>query len=360
MKPVALDEQYVLNHCAKYVARRGGDTRHDFGQYIEDPASARVCEAWRFPVVDSYSDGVDPVESYALNRVTFVYAAALDASGSSEMPGNVAVIGTFANLYEPLALARVRFQGEDTAYFALTVAVPKGEVHTYKFVIDGRPALDPINPQRKVLDNGRVWSRFFTHLCTVPLVLERWEAAILERFTSHVLPFRTPDGERFVDLYYNGLDRQTRDTQYARAYRLDQHVGVVNYIDKLLAREEAHHLIDYRICLREIDRLLRARNPYVDPADMPRDFYVELYEQMHEGAVPGWSYDRYGNPHYFLELLRRHTLTGAFSHPKYGGNSAATGWAYLEDRFRDARGGTLFDWRRAIERPLGESVEYAG
>ena len=46
-----------------------------------------------------------------------------------------------------------------------------------------------------------------------------------------------------------------------RVYDMDVTVGAVNYIDNILAREESHHLIDYQICLEQIDRVLRQRNP---------------------------------------------------------------------------------------------------
>ena len=53
-------------------------------------------------------------------------------------------------------------------------------------------------------------------------------------------------------------------------------------------------------------------------------------------------------------------MTGAFVHPKAGGNSGAAGWSYLEGRFTDAQGQTLFDWRRALEVPLGHNTDYRG
>jgi hypothetical protein len=59
-------------------------------------------------------------------------------------------------------------------------------------------------------------------------------------------------------------------------------------------------------------------------------------------------------------MLRRHTITAAFSHPKYGGNAGGAAWDYLSARYRDANGRTLFDWARAIEPPLGASTEYRG
>src|SRR5918992_6354570 len=87
-------DDYVLNHCAKYLARENTDPRHAFGQFSPDDLRSRMCEPWRFPIIDSYNDGKDPQASYAFNAVTFVYAS--QALPSTE---NVSVLGTFANLY---------------------------------------------------------------------------------------------------------------------------------------------------------------------------------------------------------------------------------------------------------------------
>jgi hypothetical protein len=155
---VARDDAAVLNHCTKYLARDSSDPRHNFGQYDPQEFRARICEAWRFPLIDGYSDGNDFIASYDFNEVTFVFA---DASQPAA-PQGVAVIGTFANLFEPIPLERLKFDDQDMPFWALTVVVPKGQVHTYKFVIDGQPGLDPINPQQMTLENGQRWSRFFT------------------------------------------------------------------------------------------------------------------------------------------------------------------------------------------------------
>jgi hypothetical protein len=336
MDVIPKDNVAVLNVCAKYLAR---DDR-------------RVSDAWRFPIVDAYSDGTNFTDSYAYNDVTFVY-------GLPGMPAalSVGVVGTFANLYDPLPLRVIA----DTPFWTVSVKVPKGEVHTYKFIVDGVPTLDPINPQRATLENGREWSRFFTQLASQPISFERWELKVLDRLTCHILPFRTEAGENFLRRFYFDHDRATRETQYAHAYRLDQPVGVVNFIDKVVAREESQYLIDYKLCLRQIDRVLRQRNPYVEPGDQPAEAFVDLYDQMWQGTVRGWDYSQYGNPKFFVQLLRRHTMTGAFSHPKYGGNGAAAGWAYLEERFRDPKSNdSLFNWRRITEQPLGTDPVYRG
>jgi hypothetical protein len=140
----------------------------------------------------------------------------------------------------------------------------------------------------------------------------------------------------------------------------------VNFVDNILAREERDHLLDYKICLRIIDRVLRRRNPFTEPSRMSRNIYFELYQDMASNTVAEWDYVVYSNPQYFLYLLRRHVVTGAFCHPKYGGNAGAAGWAYLEDRYRlpavapTQLGATLFDWSRALEKPLGRNADYLG
>lgn len=343
------EDQYILNQCAKLMARSNTDARHNFGQYSADELRSRICEPWRFPIVDTHSDGRDFEGSYSYNDVTFVYVV------RGAAPNDVAVVGTFANLHEPIPLRSI----PDTPYLTVTLVIPKGEVHTYKFIVDDEALIDPINPQQTKLDNGQTWSRFFTQLANQPISFEPWEMTILNRFSRHILPFETQEGKNFLERFYDSLDKRAKETQYVHAYRLDQPIGVANFIDKLVAKEENHHLIDYKICLELIDQLLRSRNPYVEPSDMSKEMYRDLYEQMSTGSVPDWSYQRYSNPRYFLQLLRRHVFTGAFSHPKYGGNIGATGWAYLEEKYR-TNGQTLFNWRRIMERPLGESPDYHG
>ena len=221
------------------------------------------------------------------------------------------------------------------------------------YLIHLRSAIDPINPQREELENGEIWSRFFTQLCTEILVLEPWEVQILTRLTDQILPFRTEEGQRFLEFYYNYLERQNKDAQYRQVYRFDESVGVVNFIDKLLAKEENHHLQDYKICLEIIDEILRSRNPFIEPELMSKEMYIELYNEMANNDVIGWDYEVYNSPKYFLELLRRHSFTGAFAHPKYGGNAGGSAWAYLAERYS-------FNWRQAIEPPLGSSQDYRG
>lgn len=350
------DDLYVLNQCTKYLARTNVDYRHNFGQY-SNPADdrGRVSEAWRFPIVDSFYDPAAPDLGYSYNSVTFVYT-------QPDRPKNleVSVTGSFSPRYQPLKLRQLQVLDEPSGIYALSVAIPKGKVHTYKFLVNDQPVVDPINPQQQIADNGRVWSRFFTHLCSNLITFERWEADVLERLTEHILPFRTKEGQRFLEYYYNYLGKTDKETQFARAYRFDQPVGVINFIDKILAKEEHHRLIDYRICLKIIDKVLRARVPLVAPCDMSKEEYIRIYEEMATDNVDGWDKNLYGSPKFFLKILRRHTYTGAFAHPKYGGNTGGLGWNYLRQNFATAAGNTAFDWGRSIEKPLGESDDYRG
>jgi Gluconate 2-dehydrogenase subunit 3 len=360
------DDQYVLNYCAKHLARLNTDRRHTYGPPGEQAPRDRIAEAWRFPIVDTYGGGApaaasaDSFDDY--NSVTFIYAGA-----DIQSPASVGVIGTFATLYDPIPLRQVLWEGEPTRYWSVSYAVLTGQKHLYRFIVDGAfPVNDPVNPQEEMMDNGAVWSRFFTNNFSSPVVTERWELDILYRLAAEILPFQTGDASNFLARFYDYLDRATQDSVYANAYRMDDSVGEVNFVDNMLAREEHHHLVDYKTCLRIIDRVLRQRNPYTEPARMSRNVYFGLYNDMASNNVPEWDYGAYSSPQYFLYLLRRHVLTGAFCHPKYGGNAGAAGWAYLTERFHlpspepGKAGQTLFDWPRAIEKPLGVNADYLG
>ncbi|HTI70265.1 MAG TPA: hypothetical protein VMF06_09875 [Candidatus Limnocylindria bacterium] len=351
------DSQHALNYCAKYLARFNGEPRHAFTDGDRKTLGGTVLDAWRFPIVDTYGGGAEdaanPAEFDFYNQVTFIYQA-----GPQNPPKNVGVIGTFHNLYDPVALAPVSFADEATPFWAVSVAIPKREVHRYRYLVDGLHQNDAINPQTVTLPTGRIWSRFFTDACAENMVLEDWEQVILGRLVEQMAPFRTADGERFLNQFYTGLDNSAKQAAYEHAYRFDNSVGEVAYIDNILAREERHRLMDYKICLSLIKQVLRLRNPYKEPGVISKELYNELYDEMAADKVNGWDTSRYGSPLFFLNLLRRHACLGAFSHPRYGGNAAGVGWAYLESRYRNGDGSTQFDWRNAIEKPLGYNPDY--
>jgi len=360
------EDEYVLNRCTKFLSRYNTDARHSYGPPGEQSPRDRIAEAWRFPVVDTYGGGVpavtDPKQFSDYNEVTFVYAGA-----DTQSPASVSVIGTFSTLHDPIPLQPVQFEGERTRFWSLTYVTPKGQRHLYRFIVDGAfPINDPVNPQLERQDNGQSWSRFFTDSFSSPLEFEAWELAILYRLAAEILPFQTGGASNFLARFYDYLDRSAKENTYNNVYRMDNSVGEVNYIDNILAREERHHLTDYKICLRIIDRVLRQRNPYMEPDKMSRETYFGLYNEMAANQVAGWDYSQYSSPQFFLYLLRRHVVSGAFCHPKYGGNAGAAGWAYLSERYTippNAPGvapRTLFDWSSSMEPPLGNNPDYLG
>jgi hypothetical protein len=360
------DPRYVLNFCAKHLARDRGD----------------ISEPWRFPIVDRHRDSFpgppredSPVppgdsppapagglptamqvgtgRSWSEDAVTFVW------DGRDGVADSVELVGSMLPGRDPVPLREVLFDGHATGYSSVSLAVPRGTIHQYLFLVDGVLRPDPINPQRTRSDNGTVWSRFFTTGCVQAVVLERWEFSLLERLCDHILPFRTEAGERFLSQFYHSLDRASRTHSSPLAYKIDQSVGIANYIDCVLAREEAHRLVDYRICLTQIARILGSQHSSRSLSEIAREPFVELYEQLARNEVPGWNYEDYAEPRHFLKLLRRHAVTGAFSHPDYGGNSGGAGWAFLGERYH-SNGTSLFDFGNALEPELGRSTVYLG
>ena len=343
------DPVEILNFCTKYLAR--GDRFN--GEGGSGRSLTRVSEPWRFPIIDSHGEPGSVADIYeGQNAVTFVYFAA------DHPRAQVSVIGTFGRLIEPVPMPPVPFLGEPTPYHAVTLALPVERRYRYRFVLDGESVLDPVNPQRVTMPNGKTWSTFFTDYFTPPTSFEEWELRLLHRLSSHILPFQTEDSQTFLSRFYNGLNPTQKGG--LRVYEMDVSVGSVNYIDNVVAREEQHRLIDYKICLEQVDRVLRQRSPRVESWEVSERIVEALYEEMANDQVDGWDYSRYRHPVHFLQLLRRHTITGVFSHPRHGGNLAGFGWVYLQDRYRDAAGNTLFHWSAALEPPLGANPDYFG
>jgi hypothetical protein len=342
------DKEYVSNHCAKYLARDNVDERHSFFGLDAGEPRARISEAWRFPIVDADDSGAADASDF--NHVTFVYPAP-----STDLNISVKLLTPCLGLFAPGPLKLI----DDSVYLALTLRVPKGQRHRYRFILNGQPRLDAINPQTMLTPQGEVWSSFWTWTYNEPINLERWEMALVERMTRALLPFQ---GRQTRNL----IDRGLNDGNVQHFFRMDIPAGVANYIDNILAREERHHLTSYRICLSLIDAVLRRRNPEIEPVDLPDTEFKRLFDDMKNGAdalfQDGWNRTAYTNPSYFLYVVRRHSWTGAFSHPKYGGNPGGLAWSFLGETYRTTANlsVTAFDWQRAIEPPLGTSNEYQG
>lgn len=330
------DHAHTLDLCAKHLARLNSDTRHSYNGYLDNDPRGRFSEGWRFPVVETDTE-------QSSNQVTFVWRREMDEA----RPASVALLGTFAALYSRILLVEI----PDSIYWHVRLRIPPKTCHRYLFEVDGRLERDRVNPQTESDETGNIWSRFFTEYTVKPLVLQAHERLLLDRFVRHILPFRTRAAEEFLSAPGNPLP--------GGIYELDQAIGVLNFVDKLLAREESHNARDYHICLREIERILRQRRPFDEPHQVPDGVFEQLYEDM-KGVPQGWRTHLYGNPSHFLKMVRRHVFLGAFAHPKYGGNAMGMGWRFLEERFRDSNGNSVFDWRKAIEEPLGTNKEYRG
>ena len=75
-----LDPEYVLNQCAKYLARDLNDQRHNYGQYDGNDPRGAICEAWRFPVVETFRGDTPADADTRFNAVTFVWPARKDSA----------------------------------------------------------------------------------------------------------------------------------------------------------------------------------------------------------------------------------------------------------------------------------------
>lgn len=340
----------ILSACAKYLSHAGN---------VVTGVARRPTEAWRFPLVESSGDST--ATSAGWNNVTFVYRR-----DPARPVAEVAVIGTFRSLYVPTPLKPVLHFGRQTRFLSVSFRIPKRQMHVYRFVIDGNVQNDLINPQTKRQSNGEAWSCFFTEEYASPSVLREPELRLLSRLVTEITPLRTPDAENFLKRFYNDSDRDERAKRLPHVYRLDDAVGEVNFIDNLLARGERHRLQMYRACLRYLNDCLKSAaerdgTPNREPSQLPKPYFERICEQMRQDAVPGWPVTATASARAFLLLLRRHAVIGAFSHPRYGGNSGGAGWEYLCQRFSASEPtGTAFDWKIAIEKPLGESNVYFG
>lgn len=347
-------DEYIFDYCAKYISRGPKLFMDNVSPNSFNLTS--ISEDWRFPIVLPLSDSNG--QTGTLNQVSFIWF-----SKPGDTVTKIEVVGNFAPLYKSVALSPVLYENNNIGFYCLTVTVPIGKGYYYRFRLNGSDILDPINPQRKTFSNGKQWSFFFTDFFNSSEEFEEWEINLLYRLANQVVPFRSEDAQNFIKRFYLSLARP--DKLAMPIYKLDESVGEVNYITNVLAREERHHLQDYKICIDIIDQLLRKRNPYVDSWMVSEELVNELYTEMAEGIVPGWDYNRYSNPKYFLSLIRRHTITGAFCHPKYGGNVGAAGWNYLKQKYpiKDHAAqivGSHFNWDLAMEKPMGSNEDYLG
>jgi len=92
--------------------------------------------------------------------------------------------------------------------------------------------------------------------------------------------------------------------------------GVLNYIDRQLARAYQRHRDDYRDGLQRALELSRSRFRQ-DPAALTQKQQLEWVSAIEKG-------DRS-----FFEMVRRHTFEGYYGSPRHGGNLDAVSWKML-------------------------------
>lgn len=349
-KLLPLDQLGVLNFYTKYKARGNKFSLAN----TTDFNTIEVNESWRFPQIQTHLDESGSTSN--LNKVTFIF----DSKNSFD---DVKLIGSFGSFYEPISLINVNYEDSPTNLFSVSIELPVGQSYYYKFLVNGIPVLDPVNPQTTKLSNGNIWSFFFTDYFNYTNEFDEWEVKLLQRLANQIILFRTEESQNFIDRFYLGMAKN--DRMKMPIYKLDDSVGEVNYITNILAREERHHLNDYKICLSLINDVLKRKNPFVESWNVSSELIDELYNEMTQNSVPGWDYSRYNNPIYFLTVLRRHTITGTFCHPRYGGNIGYAGWNYLKERYADfdTKGEEVrnyFNWDLSLEKPFGKNIDYKG
>jgi len=92
--------------------------------------------------------------------------------------------------------------------------------------------------------------------------------------------------------------------------------GVLNYIDRQLARHYQSHQDAYRDGLEQAEKLSRQRFNLA-LADASTSQQLEITKSIEV------------QNHTFFELVRRHTLEGYYGSPRHGGNRDAVSWRML-------------------------------
>ena len=108
--------------------------------------------------------------------------------------------------------------------------------------------------------------------------------------------------------------------------------GVVNYIDRQLARHYRRHQNAYRDGLDQLDSISR-QHAGLAFADVPVSKQLEItiaLEQQNRS---------------FFELIRQHTMEGYYGSPRHGGNRDAASWRMLGLDEPPLRGRAQYDLR---------------
>jgi gluconate 2-dehydrogenase gamma chain len=109
--------------------------------------------------------------------------------------------------------------------------------------------------------------------------------------------------------------------------------GVVNYIDRQLARHYQRHQSSYRDGLDWADGMSRKRFG-VSFADGNADRRLQIALALEK------------NKRAFFELVREHTMEGYYGSPRHGGNRDAVSWRMLGLDEPPLRGRAQYDLRK--------------
>lgn len=337
---IPLDHQHILNLSNKIIGKSN----------IAFP----VVETYYTTATNNEKNNAEKSREKRYSRVTFVYSASLT---NKKKQNSIYLIGNFDALYKKKKMHQVFFDESPTRFWAITLKLPTNHLYKYRFLVNNSFIIDPLNTLAKDSDNNIKWSLFFTDYYKTAVILEKWELEILQRLTAYILPFKTNEFTTFVNQQQSQFNNSTK-TQISQ---LNYDVGCVNFIDKLIAKDEPQHIITYKICLKEIKRVLVMLNSFQEPKNMDDTFYQRIYQIMNKKDFTIWNKDIYEDPSYFLKVLRRHIITATFSHPKHGGNTNALGWQFLDSVLSDGKHENAgYDWQQAMEKPLGTNQEYIG
>ncbi|MFV0476341.1 MAG: gluconate 2-dehydrogenase subunit 3 family protein [Parahaliea sp.] len=99
----------------------------------------------------------------------------------------------------------------------------------------------------------------------------------------------------------------------------------VNFIDKVLVREDAALLPLYQAAITALDKeaQLHFGRSFANADENERNQLLELFEA---NKVSHWPDTLAINPQQFLQTVIVHTLMGFLASPEYGGNRQYSGW----------------------------------
>jgi gluconate 2-dehydrogenase alpha chain len=129
----------------------------------------------------------------------------------------------------------------------------------------------------------------------------------------------------------NPFEARTATAIFERLFPADEQtpgateIGVLDYVDHALAGAYRDKIETYRLGLRAVDAVARARHgaPFADCATDQQD---QILADLERGELSGFDAPP---PAAFFEMLRAHLQEGLFADPVHGGNRDKLGWKVL-------------------------------